>query len=141
MNSEAKWLVRKRRGICKCGWMMSLTPTEGLQLIYLFATLLDMNDHIAWTYIMTNKTRTTLYVGSTVNISTRMWEHQTKRSPNSFTARYKIDKLVYYRGFHSVESARTEEQYIKGKSRDWKLTLINSINPDWNDLTDQARRE
>lgn len=97
-----------------------------------------MNRHIAWAYIMTNKTHTTLYVGSTVNISSRMWEHQTKRNPNSFIARYKINKLVYYRGFHSEESARAEEQYIKGESRDWKLALINSTNPDWSDLTDQA---
>jgi putative endonuclease len=96
--------------------------------------------HIAWVYIMTNETNTTLYVGSTVEISSRMWEHRTKMNPGSFTARYKICKLVYYRGYHSVESARLEEKYIKGKSRGWKIALINRTNPDWDDLTEQASR-
>ena len=95
---------------------------------------------VAWVYIMTNKTHTTLYVGSTVEIFSRMWEHRTKQNPGSFTARYNIRKLVYYRGFHSVKSARSKEKYIKGKSRAWKITLINHMNPGWDDLTDLASR-
>lgn len=97
-------------------------------------------EHIAWAYIMTNETHTTLYVGSTIEISARMWELRTKHNPGSFTARYKIYKLVYYRGFHSVESARSEEAYLKGKSRAWKTALINRTNPDWKDLTSQVSR-
>ena len=93
---------------------------------------------IAWVYILTNKTNTSLYVGFTTDLSTRLWEHRTKQFPDSFTARYNICKLIFYQGFHSVESAEAKEKYIKGKSKAWKIDLINSMNPNWNDLTEQA---
>jgi putative endonuclease len=63
-----------------------------------------------------------------------MWEHRTKQNPGSFTARYKINKLVFYQGFHSVAAARSEEKYMKGKSRAWKIALLQRTNPDWQDL-------
>lgn len=96
------------------------------------------SNNIAWVYILTNETHTTLYVGSTVELSTRLWEHRIKQNPNSFSARYNLTKLVFYQGFHSVESARAQEKIFKGKSRAWKIALINRHNPRWNDLTNHA---
>jgi len=92
----------------------------------------------AWTYILTNSLRhTMLYVGSTVDLSIRLWEHRTKRRPKSFTARYNIFKLVYYEECDCIEEALNTERYIKGKTRKWKEELINSVNPEWRDLTEE----
>ena len=88
-------------------------------------------------YIITNKHNTTLYAGSAEDLSSRMVEHREKLFPNSFSARYNLCKLVYYKNFFRIEEAREDERYIKGKSRQWKIDLINSVNPKWEDLTDQ----
>jgi putative endonuclease len=91
----------------------------------------------AYVYILTNKHQTVLYVGMTADLRTRLWEHQNKINPKSFSARYNVIVPVYYQGFDSVEAARERELYIKGKTRKWKEDLIYSINPDWNDLSDE----
>jgi|SRR5215216_4746114 len=91
----------------------------------------------AWVYIMTNKHNTTFYTGMTNNISTRGWEHRTRRNPKSFTAQYNVDKLVYYEGQETVIDAIAREKFIKGKSRQWKIDLIKKTNPDFKDLYDQ----
>lgn len=95
-------------------------------------------ENIAWVYILTNKSMTVLYTGYTTNLPTRLWEHRTKRNPGSFTARYDVCKLVYYKGFHSIESAQAVEDKLKGKNKAWKVRLINSMNPEWNDLTEEV---
>lgn len=92
----------------------------------------------AWVYILTNGPRhTTLYVGSTVDLPTRLWEHRTKRKPKSFTARYNIHKPVYYEPFENIDDAVKREWYIKGKTRKWKEELINKFNSEWRDLTEE----
>jgi putative endonuclease len=96
-------------------------------------------ENIAWVYIVTNKAMTVLYTGYTTNLSTRLWEHRTKQNPDSFTARYQVFKLIYYRGYHSIESALAVEKQIKGKTKAWKVKLINNMNPEWKDLTDEVR--
>jgi putative endonuclease len=95
-----------------------------------------MANHVAWVYMMTTQSNTAIYAGFTTRIITRVWEHTTKRNPTSFTARYKVNKLVYYQGFLSVAEAEQAEQYIKGKNRDWKRALISKHNPKWQDLRD-----
>ena len=91
----------------------------------------------AWVYILTNSPRnTTLYVGHSIDLPTRLWEHRTKRKPRSFTARYNVSRLVYFEEFDCVEDAIRREQYIKKKTRKWKEELINKFNPDWRDLTE-----
>ncbi len=90
----------------------------------------------AWVYIITNKNNTTLYTGVTTDLSTRLWEHRNKQSSNSFSARYNLNKLVYYEGFKTIMEAVDREKYIKGKSRQWKIDIINSKNREWNDLTE-----
>jgi putative endonuclease len=88
-------------------------------------------------YIMTNKSHSTLYTGVTSEIIYRVREHRDKLYPNSFTARYKCNKLVYYHFFDDIESAIVEEKRIKGGSRKGKIKLIEFINPEWNDLFDE----
>lgn len=87
-----------------------------------------------YVYILTNKNHTVLYTGVTANLAKRVWEHQNKLYPNSFTAKYNAFKLVYYEGFHTIEEAIGKEKQIKGGSRKKKEMLINTINPEWKDL-------
>src|SRR6188768_255138 len=97
--------------------------------------LLFLIMHTAWVYILSTINNTTLYVGVTNDLSTRLWEHRTKQNPKSFTARYNISKLVYYEGFELVTEAIDREKFIKGKSRQWKAELIETMNAEWSDLT------
>lgn len=94
--------------------------------------------HSAWVYIMTNSTNTTLYIGVTTNIYVRVKEHKSSHDSNSFTARYKLFKLVYYEGFPLLVDAIPREKFLKGKSRKYKMDLINSLNPEWRDLENQT---
>ncbi|HEY9114362.1 MAG TPA: GIY-YIG nuclease family protein, partial [Bacteroidales bacterium] len=64
-------------------------------------------------YIMTNKYNTTLYVGLTSNLRNRVYQHKTKQYSNSFTARYNLDKLVYFEPFMFIEEAIEREKQIK----------------------------
>ena len=60
-----------------------------------------------------------------------------KFDPKSFTARYNINKLVYYQGFHSIEEAIEREKQVKKYRRVKKLALIEYMNPDYKDLYDE----
>jgi len=88
-------------------------------------------------YIMTNHTCTVLYVGVTSKIEHRIIERRQQLYAQSFTAKYNAGKLVYYRSFSSIEEAIAEEKRIKGGSRAKKIKLINSMNPDWKDLSEE----
>ena len=92
-------------------------------------------------YIMTNKMHTVLYVGVSSDITGRVWQHKNKFYPNSFTAKYNCDKLVYYAFYHRIEEAIAVENALKGGSRKNKINLVNSINPNWLDLYDELIRE
>jgi|SRR5687767_10193728 len=87
-----------------------------------------------YVYIMTNKNNTTLYVGVTSDLQKRVYEHKNGLMPKSFSLRYKLFKLVYYEGFHSIEEAIAREKQIKGGSRAKKEKLIAAMNPQWKDL-------
>jgi len=84
-------------------------------------------------YILCNRHRNVLYVGVTNNLSRRTYEHKLKIN-ESFTAKYNVDRLVYYEFHASISDAITREKMIKKKSRKGKVRLIESMNPDWNDL-------
>ena len=94
----------------------------------------------AFVYIITNFRHTTLYTGVTNNLPVRLWEHRTKQNPTSFSARYNLCKLVYFRSFDSIEEAIKMEKYIKSKNRKWKEMLISEMNPAWEDLTDYVNK-
>ncbi len=85
-------------------------------------------------YILTNKHNTTLYTGVTSDLRVRLWEHKSKYYPKSFSARYNLNKLVYFEFYDSIEEAIAMEKYVKGKSRAFKEGLIEKENPEWKDL-------
>jgi putative endonuclease len=87
-----------------------------------------------WVYIMSNKSRR-LYTGFTDDIFRRTIEHKEKIFPNSFTAQYVYDMLVFYEEYSSVISAKMREKEIKGWRREKKLKLTLAENPDWADLS------
>jgi len=95
----------------------------------------------SWTYITTNKYNKVLYTGFTGDLKSRIENHKKKKYPNAFTARYNIDKLVWYQEFDDIKDAYKREKQIKAGSRQRKLDLINDMNPEWNDLTSKVQKE
>lgn len=86
-----------------------------------------------YVYVMTNASKT-LYVGVTNNLVRRVWEHKQKLVPG-FTARYNMARLAYYECTPDILSARAREKQIKGWLRKKKVALIESMNPEWADLS------
>ncbi|MBC7694761.1 MAG: GIY-YIG nuclease family protein [Burkholderiales bacterium] len=89
-------------------------------------------------YILTNQAHTTLYTGVTSNIVRRLYEHRNGVYKKSFTSKYALNKLVYYEVFSRIEDAIAREKQIKAGSRYKKENLIISINPNWNDLSNDV---
>jgi len=85
-------------------------------------------------YILANRYKT-IYVGVTNDIERRVGEHKTK-IVDGYTSRYNVDKLVYLEETADVREAITREKLIKGWLRKKKIDLIESVNPDWNDLAE-----
>jgi len=86
-------------------------------------------------YIMTNQHNTTLYVGVTSDIERRAEEHRTHFHKHSFTAKYNLEKCVYYEYFLDIEQAIAREKQLKRWNRAKKEALINRLNPKWSNLT------
>ncbi len=84
-------------------------------------------------YIMTNRSKT-LYIGVTSNIIKRVFEHKNKLV-SGFTRKYNISKLVYFEITSDIQTALKREKQLKGWLRSKKIVLIESLNPDWNDLS------
>ena len=89
-----------------------------------------------YVYIMTNITHTVLYTGMTNNLSSRVKQHRSG-SGSKFTKKYRVIKLVYFESGHEVQCAIYREKQIKAGSRQKKIDLINSINPEWKDLFEE----
>jgi len=85
-------------------------------------------------YILTNKSNKVLYIGVTNSLERRMYEHRNKMI-DGFTKRYNLTKLVYFEETSDVRSAIEREKQLKNWHRDWKISLINQFNPNWNDLS------
>lgn len=90
-------------------------------------------------YIMTNAHHTVLYTGVTNNLSRRVYEHKNGLG-SVFVRKYNTHKLVYYEVGDSIHSALSREKRIKGGSRQKKIELINSLNPEWKDLYDEISK-
>ena len=86
-------------------------------------------------YIMTNNRNTVLYTGKSSDLLYRVWEHKNK-VVKGFTKKYNINKLVYFEECASNEDAVQREQQIKAGSRAKKIALIESVNPEWKDLSE-----
>ena len=82
-----------------------------------------------YVYILTNKAKTVLYTGVTNNLKRRLQEHNEKLNPNSFTAKYNLNYLIYYEKFGWIQQAIAREKEIKLLKRDLKLELIKEFNP------------
>ena len=87
----------------------------------------------AFVYILANKKYGALYIGVTSNLTKRIYEHKEKLLAG-FTKRYGVSRLVYYERSNNISSAIEREKQLKRWHRDWKINLIESFNPDWNDL-------
>lgn len=86
-------------------------------------------------YIMTNKPNGVIYLGVTDNLEERVKEHKLKIRPNAFTSKYNCDKLVYFEEYkQGIEAVKAERRMKKWK-RDWKIKLIEDMNPSWMDLS------
>ena len=90
-------------------------------------------------YIITNLHNTTLYIGVTSDLYSRIVEHKEKHYPKSFSAKYNLNKLVYFALFDSIEEAIDREKQLKAGSRKKKEELINLINSDWRDLFEDIK--
>ena len=87
-----------------------------------------------YVYILTNKNHTVLYTGVTRDLVRRVYEHKNHADPNSFTAKYKVHKLVYFEETSDVKAAIEREKQIKSWPRNRKIALIFENNSQWVDL-------
>ena len=87
-----------------------------------------------YVYILASSRNDTLYVGVTNNLARRVTEHKSGAVPG-FTRQYGVDQLVYFEEYASILEARDREHKMKRWRRDWKLELIEKLNPNWRDLS------
>ncbi len=87
-----------------------------------------------YVYILSSNNNSTIYIGVTNNLTRRIYEHKN-HTIKGFTKKYNVNKLVYFEETNDINSAIEREKQLKSWSRERKNTLINSINPDWNDLS------
>jgi putative endonuclease len=85
-------------------------------------------------YILASGRNGTLYVGVTNNLFARSFQHKLKENKESFTAKYRVDKLVYYEIYGYIQDAIVREKQLKAWRRNWKIELIEKENPTWRDL-------
>ena len=90
-------------------------------------------------YIITNKNKGVLYIGITNNLKRRIYQHKNKVHKSTFSARYNLDKLVYFEIFDSKDEALLREARMKKWNREWKMNLIKSFNPEWKDLYSEIK--
>ena len=86
-----------------------------------------------YVYMMSNKKRGVIYIGSSIDMMRRGWEHRNKLI-DGFTKRFNLTKLVWVKRCESVEAVRTQEQKLKNRSRARKIEIIEQNNPQWLDL-------
>ena len=90
--------------------------------------------HVYYVYIIINKTKSVLYIGLTNNLKRRLYEHQNKINPHSFSAKYNVQYLLYFEKFTWIQMAISRENEIKGWLRIKKIDLIKTMNPELNFL-------
>ncbi|MDD5195647.1 MAG: GIY-YIG nuclease family protein [Candidatus Omnitrophica bacterium] len=93
-----------------------------------------------YVYILANQGSSVLYVGATTDLLKRVYHHKRKYL-HGFTGRYNLNKLLYYEAFVDMDSARIRERKIKGWKREKKISLIESMNPKWEDLYNELKKD
>jgi putative endonuclease len=86
-----------------------------------------------YVYILASRIGGTLYIGVTNDLVRRVYEHKSK-FVSGFTSKYDVYRLVYYEQFEDVEAAIHREKRLKKWKREWKIALIERVNPNWADL-------
>lgn len=124
-----------------CGTCNTLKPYPTVTL-NLFQSLMNRFQNnktesmkTGYVYIMSNKNRTTLYVGVTNDIERRVLEHKSGYG-SAFTQRYKLHALLYYDDIPGMGNAIAREKQLKNWHREWKWNLIKEENPDLKDLAE-----
>lgn len=92
-----------------------------------------MQEKKFYAYILAKARNSTFYVGITSNLPKRIWEHKSE-AVDGFTKQYGIKTLVYYEVFDDPENAIRREKRLKKWPREWKMRVIEQMNPDWKDL-------
>lgn len=87
-------------------------------------------------YLLASKKHGTLYIGVTSNLVARTWQHR-QHVVDGFTKRYSVDKLVWYELHGCMEAAIFREKQLKKWNREWKLRLVEEVNPEWRDLWEE----
>ncbi|MFI5158219.1 MAG: GIY-YIG nuclease family protein [Sphingobacteriales bacterium] len=87
-------------------------------------------------YIMSNKYRTTFYIGVTSDLRSRVWQHINDEG-SAFVKRYKLHDLVFYEYHPRITDAIDREKQLKNWHRDWKINLIQSVNSEMKDLKNE----
>jgi len=90
-------------------------------------------DKVYYLYILTNWNNKVMYIGVTGNLQQRIHQHRNKLI-DGFTKKYNINKLVYFESTQDVYSAINREKQLKGWCRKKKNKLVETMNPEWNDL-------
>ncbi|MDO8668198.1 MAG: GIY-YIG nuclease family protein [bacterium] len=93
-----------------------------------------MEGRCYYVYINTNKSNKVIYTGVTNNLLNRIFQHKNKENKNSFTAKYNVNKLVYYEVFNDINNAISREKQIKNLVRRKKIEMIDKFNSGWKDL-------
>jgi putative endonuclease len=88
-----------------------------------------------YVYIIASRSLT-LYIGVTGHLWRRVLEHKVHEYPKGFTARYKIERLVYFQAFGEIADAIAREKQLKSWRREKKIALIKTANPAWADLAE-----
>jgi putative endonuclease len=91
-------------------------------------------------YIMASGRYKTLYSGVTNNLIRRGAEHK-QGNGSKFTAKYGVQMLVYYEYAERIEDVIAREKCVKRWRRDWKLELIEKMNPEWRDLYEDLLKQ
>ena len=86
-------------------------------------------------YILSNKPLGTLYIGVTSNLPQRIWQHKNKVT-KGFSEKYNLSNLVWYEVHEEMMSAIQREKALKAWKREWKIRIIEEMNPLWRDLYD-----
>jgi putative endonuclease len=84
-------------------------------------------------YMLASGRHGTLYVGVTNDLARRVYQHKTKII-KGFTSQYDVNRLVWYEAYERIDEAIAREKALKKWHRDWKIRVIEEVNPEWEDL-------